>query len=255
MKILEENYYGSLCTLMYEILHPQAPQDELEFYLSYAKTEQKILEPLCGSGRFLVPFLKQGFNIEGMDASEHMLNALKAKAPGAKFTCSPILSFKSKSKFDYIFITSGSVSLFTDLNKCEEILLKIKNLLTDNGVFVFAVDTVANIQSNESDYTLKAQASTKEGHILKFLSKDQYQEQSQTQFMHSIYQLCKPIQGADDRVLQQEYMNFQTHMYRFGEMEQMLSKVGFSLVKNYCDFAKNIARSDQNEMFLFECRP
>lgn len=36
---------------------------------------------------------------------------------------------------------------------------------------------------------------------------------------------------------------------------KQLSKVGFSLVKNYCDFAKNIARSDQNEMFLFECRP
>lgn len=30
------NYYGSLCTEMYELLHSQAPQDELAFYLSYA---------------------------------------------------------------------------------------------------------------------------------------------------------------------------------------------------------------------------
>ena len=36
---------------------------------------------------------------------------------------------------------------------------------------------------------------------------------------------------------------------------KQLSKVGFILVKTYCDFAKNIASSDQNEMFLFECRP
>lgn len=34
---MTKNYYGSLCTEMYEILHKKAPQDELEFYLSYAE--------------------------------------------------------------------------------------------------------------------------------------------------------------------------------------------------------------------------
>ena len=42
-----KNYYGSLCTEMYEILHEKAPQDELNFYLSYAEKGKKILEPLC----------------------------------------------------------------------------------------------------------------------------------------------------------------------------------------------------------------
>lgn len=32
-----KNYYGSLCTEMYEILHESAPGDELNFYLSYAE--------------------------------------------------------------------------------------------------------------------------------------------------------------------------------------------------------------------------
>ena len=40
----QQNYYGNLCTEMYEILHEQAPQDELDFYLSYAEKEKKILE-------------------------------------------------------------------------------------------------------------------------------------------------------------------------------------------------------------------
>lgn len=39
-----KNYYGSLCTEMYEILHKEAPQDELAFYLSYAEKGMKILE-------------------------------------------------------------------------------------------------------------------------------------------------------------------------------------------------------------------
>lgn len=39
-----KNYYGSLCTEMYEILHETAPEDELEFYLSYAQKGQKMLD-------------------------------------------------------------------------------------------------------------------------------------------------------------------------------------------------------------------
>lgn len=34
MGLHKQNYYGSLCTEMYEILHKQAPRDELDFYLS-----------------------------------------------------------------------------------------------------------------------------------------------------------------------------------------------------------------------------
>lgn len=34
---LKQNDYGILCTEMYGILHEQAPQDELDFYLSYCE--------------------------------------------------------------------------------------------------------------------------------------------------------------------------------------------------------------------------
>ena len=53
---LKQNYYGSLCTDMYDILQEQAQQNELDFYLSYAEKGKKILEPLCGSGRFWFRF-------------------------------------------------------------------------------------------------------------------------------------------------------------------------------------------------------
>ena len=72
-----KNYYGCLCTEMYEILHETAPQDELDFYLSYAEKGKKILEPLCGSGRFFLPFQKRGFSICGFDLSKEMLGKLK----------------------------------------------------------------------------------------------------------------------------------------------------------------------------------
>lgn len=248
MNDLRKNYYGSLCTEMYEILHGEAPQDELEFYLSYAKKGMSILEPLCGSGRFLVPFLEKGYEISGIDLSKEMLAKLRRKAPDAKVFREDILNFTINKKFDYIFISSGSVSLFTDIDLCKKILGKMKALLNKDGVFVFAVDTVFDRCSDDSDYKTSISVKTEKGFDLVLKSKNYYDKHNQTQFSPSIYELYNGT-----RLLQSEHMNFQTHLYKFGEMEEYLEELGFESVKTYSTFAKDIAVNDECEMFLFEC--
>ena len=225
-----KNYYGNLCTEMYEILHKEAPQDELEFYLSYAEKGMSILEPMCGSGRFLVPFLERGYNIKGIDASKEMLSKLKEKVPTAQVFQGDILNFDEKEKYDYIFISSGSVSLFTDMELCKKVLQKMKNLLTKKGKFVFAVDTVANKCLDDLDYKVSISVKTKEG------------------FDFSIYELYN-----ESKLLQQELMDFQTHLYELGEIEAYLHTIGFTKVIVYASYEKAIAKNNQTEMFLYEC--
>lgn len=106
---------------------------ELNFYLSYAKQGMKILEPLCGSGRFLIPFMDKQLNIFGIDLSKEMLQKLIEKQPNAKVVQKNLLEYSSEEKFDYIFITSGSVSLFTDIDLCKQILSKLKMMLAKRG--------------------------------------------------------------------------------------------------------------------------
>lgn len=218
MNRIKQNYYGNLCTEMYEILHEDAPQDELEFYLSYAEKGDKILEALCGSGRFLVPFIKRGFDISGMDLSAEMLSKLKQKVPDANVVQADILEYSSKEQYDYIFISSGSVSLFTDMDVCKKILKKLKAMLSLNGKLVFAVDTVADRCPDDSDYRTSIAVKTKEGFDLILKSKNYYDERSQTQFSPAIYELYN---GSE--LLQSEPMDFQMHLYKFGEMEQIFS--------------------------------
>ncbi|MDY4167653.1 MAG: SAM-dependent methyltransferase [Fournierella sp.] len=189
---LKQNYYGSLCTEMYEILQEQAPQNELDFYLSYAEKGKKILEPLCGSGRFLVPFLERGFDISGMDLSGEML------APG--------------------------------------------------GTFVFAVDTVFDRCEEDSDYKVNVSVKTKEGYDLILKGKNHYDEKSQTQFSPSIYELYR---GAE--LLQSETMDFQTHLYQYGEMDEYLRGCGFQSISVYSSYRKEPAVNDQCEMLIYEC--
>lgn len=248
MEEIKKNYYGSLCTEMYEILHGKAPQDELEFYLSYAEKGKKILEPLCGSGRFLIPFLEKGFNISGMDLSKEMLEKLKQKAPSTQVIETNIEEYHSEEKFDYIFITSGSVSLFTDIKVCKSILRKIKDLLKTGGKFVFAVDTIATRCCDDTDYKISISVKTKEGFDLLLTGKNYYDEKSHIQFSPSIYEL---YDGTN--LIQSEPMDFQTHLYELGEMEQYLHEIGFTQVAVYSSFEKTIADSNQSEMFLYEC--
>lgn len=243
-----KNYYGNLCTEMYEILHKDAPLDELSFYLSYAEKGMNILEPLCGSGRFLIPFLERGFNICGMDMSTEMLAKLKEKTSVAKVVQGDILEYDSEEKYNYIFISSGSVSLFTDMEMCRAILYKMKCLLKKDGKFVFAVDTVANRCPDDSDYHILISVKTKEGFDLVLKGKNFYDEKTHTQFSPSIYELYN---GTE--LLQQEEMNFQTHLYELGEMELYLTNIGFKKINVYSSYDKSIADNNQTEMFLYEC--
>lgn len=248
MSKLKQNYYGSLCTEMYEILHKQPPQNELNFYLSYAEKEKKILEPLCGSGRFFVPFLERGFDISGIDLSEEMLDKLKQKVPDAKVIQADIIEYPVQEKFDYIFIPSGSISLFTDINMCKSILRKMKELLTSEGKFVFAVDTVFDRCTEDSEYKVSISVKTKEGYDLILKGKNHYDEKSQTQFSPSIYELYNGIE-----LLQSENMDFQTHLYQYGEMEEYLRECGFKRISTYATYQKETAVNDECEMFIYEC--
>ncbi|MDE7220017.1 MAG: class I SAM-dependent methyltransferase, partial [Oscillospiraceae bacterium] len=224
------------------------PQEELDFYLSYAKKGQKILEPMCGSGRFFAPFAERGYDISGVDLSGEMLERLKRKVPGAKAVQADLTEYDPGEKFDYIFIPSGSISLLTDLSVCKKVLGRLRELLADGGKLVFAVETAGCRCPDDADYRLSASVKTKEGFDLLLKTKNFYEERSQTQFSPGIYELYR-----DGELLQREHMDFQTHLYRFGEMETYLQELGFSSVVTYASFQKEIAADDRCETFLLVC--
>lgn len=242
------NYYGDLCTEVYEILHPSAPAEEWEFYRSYAKPGDRILEPLCGSGRFLIPFLEEGFDIEGVDLSAEMLDALKRKAPAAKALWMDLMDYTPQRLFDYIFICSGSIGLFTDLSMCRKLLVKLRSMLRPGGRFVFSVDTVDARSPEDTDYCTTARMPASGGTELVLLTKNHYDPQTQTQFSPGIYQRWK-----DGSLVQTETMDFLIHLYRPGEMESYLKDAGFSQITTYSSFCKEPVSAQGQEILLFEC--
>ncbi len=108
--------YGKLCTEFYDLDKPAAPPDELAFYLAQARIAGgPVLEPMCGSGRFLIPIMEAGLDIEGTDLSPDMLEACRANA--AARGLKPVLHEQSletlavSRTFSFAFICSGSFGL------------------------------------------------------------------------------------------------------------------------------------------------
>lgn len=59
--IKNSTIYPSFCTKVYDLSKPHPPEDAYAFYRDYAiKANGPILEPMCGTDRFLLPLLKGG---------------------------------------------------------------------------------------------------------------------------------------------------------------------------------------------------
>ena len=48
-------------------------------------------------------------------------------------------------------------------------------------------------------------------------------------------------------------MDFQTHLYALGEMENHLREAGFTKIVTYSSFDKKMATDNKSETLLYEC--
>ena len=138
--------YLSLCTQFYDLIRPNAPEDAYNFYQSYvANACGLVLEPMCGTGRFLLPLLQEGFNVQGFDASSCMLEALQSKAVLQHLNPHVWQSFaenlKTEKKYNLIFIPSGSFGHITELEKVKKTLRTFYDHLNNDGILLFEVES------------------------------------------------------------------------------------------------------------------
>ena len=61
-------------------INPLPRMINLLFIANTSRAGGPILEPMCGTGNFLLPYTKEGFPIEGYDGSEAMLKVLERKS-------------------------------------------------------------------------------------------------------------------------------------------------------------------------------
>ena len=247
--------YLKLCTEFYdlELKNDQKAAIALSFFMDYAiKANGKILEPMCGSGRFLIPMLQAGLDIEGFDASSHMLDALKQKHASISTSKPPIWQqfiedFTNDKLYNLIFIPFGSWGLITDLENSKKSLEIMHSHLAPGGKFIIEIDTIASapeqcgipmhgshIRDNESRIVLNTIPS--------------YNKRTQMFTATCRYELfIKNILKTT------ENENFEQYLYRFDEMDKLLKDAGFTEIKKYADYSKAPATNTKTPIVIYEC--
>ena len=110
--------------------------DELRVILRQAGDYRSVLELGCGSGDLFQPLGFDACDYTGVDFSQNMLEAFRAREPGARLLESNAADFQVDRQFDVIF-SSGLVQYF-DLDTFERHLAICRGMMSRSSVVVHA---------------------------------------------------------------------------------------------------------------------
>ncbi len=244
--------YLNLCTETYDLSKPTPPEDAYAFYRSYvSNTKGPILEPMCGTGRFLLPLLEEHFNVRGFDASEHMLNVLhvKAKSMGLKPNVwrGFVEELDQPKEYGLIFIPSGSFGLISDLDAAKLALKTFYDHLLNDGILVFEVGTLKSA-SNQMGVWRGAAYQRKDGKMIiaNFLNLS-LEENIETSIIK--YEL---ING--NHIVQTEIETYKLRLYEPQNLVTMIKNVGFREVRVVKAFVREQTPNETDEVVVYECR-
>lgn len=138
--------YQKLCTEFYDLDKPEPPRHALDFYRARIRAVgQPVLEAMCGSGRFLVPLASEGVDIDGVDASPHMLDSCRRKVAarglGPRLELQFLQDMSLPRRYRVVLVPAGSFSLIIDPDDAERALARIYAHMLPAGELVAEVLT------------------------------------------------------------------------------------------------------------------
>lgn len=243
--------YQNLCTEYYDLDKPNAPDDAFQFYLDYVeKAKGPILEPMCGSGRFLVPLLERGFPVEGSDSSLHMLKSCMRKCAAKKIE--PVLysqflqEMSLDKQYTLIFIPSCSFGLITNVDQIKTCLKNFYDHLQPNGKLVFEVAT-PHVIPKLLNVWYGGMREKSDGS--KILHSHLPSYDSATQILRSMHRY-EAIQGT--QIIHSEMEDLSLRVYQHEELDNWLEDIGFKDILHFKAYGR--AEPDEtDEVIVYEC--
>ncbi|EKD71414.1 MAG: methyltransferase [uncultured bacterium] len=223
--------YGELCTKFYDADKQFASTEEIYFYKKLFNNNDLLLEPMCGSGRLLIPLMQAGFTIHGIDNSSEMLKSCKKRA--SELGLQPILyenaveNIKLPQKYDGIIIPLGSFQLFYPRGDAYHALEKFKEHLKPKGKLVMDlfVPWDALYEHNEEERS-EREVKTSSNSVIKI---NNYSIANK--YEQFIISKTKYTEIINDKIVNQEEEQMYVAWYYRYEMELILEKFGFKNIR------------------------
>lgn len=241
--------YKSLCTEFYDLDKPLTPGDALEYYLNKIQlSSQPVLEPMCGTGRFLIPLLEKGIDIDGIDASEPMLEKCRIKA-GEK-NLHPKLYFQKledmivEREYGLIFLPCGSFGLFTEYSVVLKCLKNMYDSLMPKGRILFEISTPSGFTETSEENV--REVFRNDGSKIKLTTQSRFEKSSNIETM-----ICTYEDLSDSNVKNVETEIMKIKYYDADEIRNILNANNFENYSLYGGYSGTEA-VDSDEMIVVE---
>ena len=247
------NNYGSLATKVYELTKPvgSSINGDIDYYSERLEgITGKILEAGVGSGRMLIPLLKNGFQIEGIDQSSDMLSMcqrnLEQHDLQAVLHQGNLIHFDlGKAVFEAIIMPTATFSLIETEELALQVLENFYKHLTNQGKIIIDLDLPFYPELNEtstSTYNINThEIITLERKIVEIDWLNQ----------HIISHLTYS-QWLDGKLTQTELQPFLLRWYGLTEFKLLLEKVGFKNITISADYDFHSSPTDSNQTITVE---
>jgi hypothetical protein len=267
---MKQSFYGKIRAQGYDIGTDQS--EIINFYLEMWRRLGKptpLLEPMCGTGINLIPFLEAGAEIDGLDSSPYMLDICRRKCE-AKFTplfppsraekegteelqCTLYEQFIEQMElprqYGFIFIPGGTFGHIHEKEVAAVALKRIYDHLLAGGWLGLDVRTPAYMvnfgKDGQTDFAL-----------------DEYPDGSNI-FNTGIWQhldngrvirnWTKLERFVDDTYVETEIFDYRERLYDLHEMVADFRVAGFDEIRIYKGWTHDVEPGDHYEISFF-CR-
>lgn len=105
-------------------------------FVKYVKPQGTIMDIGAGSGRDIKYFMKAGFKVYGIDASEELCR-LSAEYTGAKITCQTIQDWIPHMQYDGVWANASLIHL--SIEEVAVFIQRLPRILSDTGVLYISL--------------------------------------------------------------------------------------------------------------------
>ncbi len=244
--------YGPLCTELYDLTKPVGYSigGDIEYYKERLQgLTGKILEAGVGSGRFYIPFMESGFDVEGIDNSLEMLASCRKRCLDRGLT--PVLyegdvcHFTVDQQYDAIIMPAGSFCLIENYQDAVSALTNMYHHLAPGGRIL--VDLIVPTDWKTGEITTSYHPTSEDGGIS--IERKSIAINWMEQYTLSVLKYEKWQRGT---LIDTELQKFLLHWYGLEEFKLLLQSIGFSDITCSANYTFQQQPDEASSFITFE---
>ena len=222
------SFYGKIYAETYDI--GEQRHEASAFYLHQWETLGRpapLLEPMCGTGFFLIPFLEAGAQIDGLDSSPYMLDICRDKCIKSGHTATlyqaDLEQMQLPQRYGLIFIPDRSFAHIYDKQVAQACLHTIAKHLVLGGWFLVEIKTPPKAGEfgapGQTDFSV---ADRVDGSTL--FSTSVWSQREDGRVIRNWTKFERYVQG---KLIETEIFDYNERFYERAEFIDMLKSAGF----------------------------